>query len=821
MKKSARKKDGVMVMGALVASAVVAPHFATPTIAAELPKPRYADAMAAVLRELRLSHNDPQGAATQVAQPRQFDIAPGSLGEALAEFEKQSGVAVTITQPGIKDIDTTGATGVLGPEQALQRLLAGTGLTYRFTGATAVTVDVPGQSEFVSVSGTASRLATSKFTTPMRDIPQTITVIKSDVIQAQGATTLRDALRNVSGITFQAGEGGGGLPGDSFTMRGFSAGNDLFVDGVRDTGGYTRDAFNLEQIEVVKGPSSSISGRGSTGGAVNQVTKSPTAIGSLYGSIGGGTDAYRRGTFDVNQPLGEASKGIAFRVNGMWTENDVPGRNVVENGSWGLAPSLAVGLGSPTTVMVKSQHLRQDNVPDYGLPWGTYPGFPTGAFNATPPVDQSNFYGLRDYDFEEIDSDAVTVDALHRFAGGLVARNVTRYVNTSRDSAITAPRPPNRQLQRRMMSNENLANQTSLTAFLGRGSLRHEIVSGIDLSRELTGNQNSAQAANQPAVDLLNPDPNQRPFGPMPANTGNPSNTRLNQVGVYAFDSAHLGSQWLVTGGLRWDVVDVDYDLTTLTTGAVTTIESSDSMVSWRAGVVYKPRANGSIYAGAGTSFNPSVDAAATGAAFSTSPTAANNPNLAPEETRNIELGSKWDVAEGRLSLTGAIFRTEKVNARTRNLTSDPFILAGRQRVAGVELGVSGSLTSRWTALGTYAFMDSEIEESANAAEEGQNMTLTPENTFSIWTTYQLPANFVVGGGAQFMDNVFRNTLNTLQVPSYWLINSLVSYAVNRNLTLRLNGTNLADIDYVDRVGGGHYIPGPRRQVMLNADVSF
>jgi catecholate siderophore receptor len=307
----------------------------------------------------------------------------------------------------------------------------------------------------------------------------------------------------------------------------------------------------------------------------------------------------------------------------------------------------------------------------------------------------------------------------------------------------------------------------------------------------------------------------------MPANGGNRAKTRLNQVGVYAFDTAHLGPRWQVTGGLRWDVVDVDYDLTTLATGDVTSIQSSDSMVSWRAGLVYKPRANGSVYMGIGTSFNPSVDAAATGAALSTAPTAANNPNLAPEETRNIELGSKWDVAEGRLSLTGAIFRTEKVNARTRNLTSDHFILAGRQRVAGVELGISGSLTSRWTALGSYAFMNSDIGASANAAEEGQNMTLTPENTLSIWTTYRLPLNVTAGGGVQFMDSVFRNTLNTQEVPSYWVASSLVSYEVNQLLTLRLNGTNLTDTQYVDRVGGGHYIPGPRRQVTVNADLSF
>jgi len=184
-------------------------------------------------------------------------------------------------------------------------------------------------------------------------------------------------------------------------------------------------------------------------------------------------------------------------------------------------------------------------------------------------------------------------------------------------------------------------------------------------------------------------------------------------------------------------------------------------------------------------------------------------------------VGKKWDLLRSRLSVTGAVFRTEKVNARTRNATSDPFVLAGRQRVQGVELGASGNITERWTALAAYAFMDSEIAASASRVEEGNNLTLTPTSTFNVWTTFALPWDVTVGGGAQYMDAVFRNTTNTTAVPSYWLVNALASYKVNDGLTLRLNGQNLADTQYVDRVGGGHYIPGPRRQILLNADIRF
>jgi catecholate siderophore receptor len=307
----------------------------------------------------------------------------------------------------------------------------------------------------------------------------------------------------------------------------------------------------------------------------------------------------------------------------------------------------------------------------------------------------------------------------------------------------------------------------------------------------------------------------------MPANSGNPSETRMNLAGAYLFDTWHIDERLQLTGGARVDTVDVDYQLTTVATGDVSRLDASDTMLSWRAGVVFKPQRAGSIYVGYGTSFNPSVDAAATGAALSTSETAANNPNLDPEETRNLEIGTKWDLVGSRLSLNGALFRTDKVNARTRNASNEPFVLEGEQTVRGVEVGVSGTLTSRWTALLSYALMDSEITASANDAEEGGNLALVPESTFSAWTTYRLPREVTVGGGVQYMDAVYRNTLNTQRVPSYWLTNALVSYGVNSHLTLRLNAQNLTDEQYVDRVGGGHYIPGPRRQVTLSADVGF
>ena len=758
----------------------------------------------------------------------QFEIPPGPLAVALRLFEQATGLVVRVAPELVRDLTSPGARGMLTADHALRQLLADSQLVHRVIGSGAVVVEVRQVSEDVQVTANALPVVTSpKFTAPLLDTPQTITVVSKAVIEAQGATTLRDVLRNVPGITMQAGEGGGGLPGDTLTMRGFSATNDIFLDGVRDVGPYTRDAFNLEQVEVIKGPSSAFGGRGSTGGAINLATKSAGLQSIRQGTVGVGSSGYQRTTADLNAPVKALGAGGALRLNAMWQDTGVAGRDVVNNRSWGLAPSLGLGLDGRTRFALSSQHISQDNVPDYGLPWGTSTDpatgevFPTGAFDASPSVDQTNFYGLEGYDYEDIRSDIGTARIDHDVRPGLTLRNVTRYGETSRDSAITAPRPPNRQLQRRRMDNEAFFNQTNLGAGLTTGSLRHDLSMGLEAGREVTATENSAQATNQPQTTLRSPNPLDRPLDAMPALNGNPSRSVTQTVGVYLFDTVDLSSALQVTAGLRWDRSEVDFRQTTRATGDVTELGRTDSMVSWRGGIVYKPRANGSIYAGYGTSFNPASDAGNVGTALSGSDTAVNSVNLEPEKTRNVEVGTKWAVFGDRLALSGAFFNTEKTNARTRNLASEAFVLAGRQRVQGVEIGASGRLAGSWIAFASYAFLDSEIVESANPVEGGRDLALTPEITGSLWVSGNILPRLNVGGGVQYMDAVFRNTTTDLRVPSYWLTNATVAYEVNSHLTLRVNATNLGDTQYVDRVGGGHYVPGPRRAVQITTTFGF
>lgn len=745
---------------------------------------------------------------------RRFDIAAGTVEEAMRAFENATGIGVRteFDRVVLQALRSPGASGMLSDAEALTQILSDSGIEHRFNGRRNVMLTLPTLSDTIDVAATAPEIASPKFTQPLLDTPRTVAVISDEVFLAQGATTLRDVLRNTPGITFQAGEGGGGVPGDTFSMRGFSAGNDILLDGVRESGAYGRDAFNLEQVEVIKGPSGAIAGRGGTGGAINLVTKTPKPEDFTHATLGAGNAHYSRMTVDTNAQL-DSIAGSAVRVSAMYTASDVPGRDIVHNSGWGIAPSVAFGIGKPSRFTLAYQHLSQDNVPDYGLPWA--------ALETNPRVDQSNFYGLDGYDYEEIGSDVATATYERDLVDGWTLRSLARWGENQRDSAITSPRPPNRQLQQRQMDQSQLTNQTSVTGKFNTARLQHSFSGGVEIGRESVFIRRQSQTTNQPQINLADPNPHQSPLGPMPKNNGNPEETRLDLAGVYAFDTMQVGAKWEVTAGLRWDVVGVDYEMKNAATGALTELSRDDRMLSWNSGVVFKPRKNASVYASYATSFNPTVDASGSGSGLSDVPTSVNNINLAPEKSRNLELGAKWESGGGRAIATAALFRTEKTNARTRGLTTDPYVLDGEQRVDGLEVGLTGNLTDRWSVLASYAHLESEFVASANPLEQGQALAFVPENSFNVWTEGRLPRGFSVGAGAQYMDSVFRNAANTAEVPSYWLVNAMAAYEVSRALTMRLNVNNLADEVYVDRVGGGHYIPGVGRSIVLNAEFDF
>lgn len=681
--------------------------------------------------------------------------------------------------------------------------------------------DDPTLLDDVVVTGAKERKVSSpKYTQPLRDTPQTITVVPQQLIKEQGAVTLRDVLRNVPGISIQAGEGGVPL-GDNLSIRGFAARTDIFVDGVRDVAGNTRDPFSVEQVEVIKGPASAVAGRGSTGGMVNMVSKTPTLKPFLDLSAGLGTDVYRRATLDVNQPMG---KTMSLRLNALWHDAATPDRDAVEDTRWGLAPSLAFGLGTPTRVTVSTLHMKQDNVPDYGIPWVPATNNVLTEYRDKPaPVDDSNFYGLTARDFETVKTNVGTLLLEQDFGSSSSVRNLTRGGRTDRLSVVTAPRfvsdnstAINRQLQDRDQVDDILANQTDLTARFQTGGARHALVTGVEVSRE-TNERHRLIASPAPLADLYNPDPSQ-PFSGSVTRSGAKTDVTADSVGVYAFDTVSLGERWEIPLGVRWDSFAVDSEDQAVT-GTVTALDRTDRMGSGRGGLVFKPRPEGSIYAGYGNSFNPAGE----GFALSNAATNAANVNLDPEETRTFELGTKWDVLGGRTALTGALFQTDKLNARTEDPANagDVLVLEGKQRVRGVEFGVTGRLTDRWDLFAGSTFLDSEVLSSKNPAEVGKELANTPKVSHSVWTSYQPVQRWTVGAGLQHVGARFSSNTNVRQAPSYTLYDAMVSFEPAKAVTLRANVNNVMDEDYFDRVGGGHIIPGPGRRATLATDVRF
>lgn len=657
----------------------------------------------------------------------------------------------------------------------------------------------------------------------IREAPQSISVIPREVIEQQAATTMRDVLRNVSGISMAAGEGG--VPaGDNLTLRGFSARTDIFIDGIRDFGSYTRDTFNVEQVEVVKGPSSAQTGRGSTGGYINLISKQPQRQSAIGGTIGLGTPDYLRATADLN--LGEdmiGMSGAAFRLNLLYHDAETPGRDFVEGRRWGVAPAAAIGLGSATRAILSYQYLGQDNVPDYGIPY-------VPATNEVPelvpyrdrpaPVDHDNYYGVLDRDYEQTETHALTFGLEHDLSSALRIANVTRYGRSTRDSIYSAPRFVDTtttriraQAQSRDTRDTLLLNQSNLFAEFVTGGLTHDLIAGFEIAREKS--RNRGRDIDEPTTtDLFDPDPT-RPYDGSIVPSGDVARATADSIAGYLFDTIALSPRWLISGGVRYERFEVEYiGLPSRSTPVPVPLARTDTIFSWRAGLTYKPVRDLSIYLGAGTSANPSFEGLTSSNV--TDAVAA----LKPEKSRTYELGAKWDALGGRLLLTGAVFRIDKVNARTDGLPGDPpTVLEGEQRVDGIELGATGRILPNWQLLAAYTHLDSEIRESNDPAEVGNDLANTPRHSFSLWSTYDFPFGLQIGGGARHVSSRFTSTANTREIAGYWLADATLAYDLSDRAVLRLNVFNIFGEDYIESTSGGHFVPGTDRSAV--ATVAF
>jgi catecholate siderophore receptor len=768
-----------------------------------------------------------------------FDIPAGPLDAALRAFEAASGVSVDVRLPAdtVNMMHSPGVSGVFDLSSALERLLDGTSLMATYAGSV-ITVEVRGARESVEVTGQLPRVESPKYATPLSSTPQTIQVIPQSVMTEQGTFTLSDALRNVPGITMQAGEGGGAssTTGDMFNMRGFNAANSLFVDNVRDDGLISRDVYNLEQVEVYLGPTGTDVGRGNAAGYVNMSTKVPTPVAAYAGTVSAGSQETVRVTADLNQPLtiGEAGSWLstsAVRLNVLWQDGGVAGRDYAENGRNSIAPSFAMGLGTDTRVILQGQFTDQENLPDYGVPAAAWekPLTP-GAIQASRPVDQSNYYGSPDVDYDEANQESVTARVEHDLTTGWTLRNQTRYNQTERDAAITTIQSPTawnpdtemvtlvRQLNRR--ENSIINNQTTLSGRLQTGRLAHALTAGLELIGEDYSAPGFTGAGTVDPVSIYTPVPFAPVTGFAPAPSGATTDGHTNTVAISAFDVVNLGPKLQLNGGLRVERYDTDYRAAAVD-GVVTDLAANDTVVSGKAAVLYQFTPIGNAYIAYGTSVTPP----GTGNfALSTQPNNQNSPNVDPQVSKNFEVGTKWELFNRRLSANLAIFDTRNTNViYTIDATAVPplFNQDDGQIVRGATVGLGGQLSDHWSVMANFAYIYGTLD-SQNPDNDGNRITLLPEWSGSLWTTYAL-GNFTLGGGVRFTDKVYVNTANTIQAPAYHLIDALASYAVNRYLTLRLNVYNLTDEVYIRNVNnnGGRYNPGYTRSILLNTQIGF
>ncbi|MDR8012827.1 TonB-dependent siderophore receptor [Pseudomonas guguanensis] len=645
--------------------------------------------------------------------------------------------------------------------------------------------------------------ASAKYVKPLLDTPQTINVVPAEVIREQQALSLRQVLSNVSGITFNAGEGGGGS-GDSINIRGFSANANLQIDGLRDSAQTSRtDTFNIEQVEVIKGPNSVFGGAGTTGGSINIISKQPLQRDFTEIGAGLGTDNYHRLTLDTNQTLEGVGIGSAVRLNLMAHENDVPGRDQIDRERWGIAPSLALGLSEATRLTLSYFHQSDDNLPDYGVP--ALDGKKLAG------VSREDYFGWKNLDKERIEQDAFTVNLEHDINDALRLQNLTRYSRVDRETVVSAShvnltgvpagnyRPAGPQAYGRDVTTEMWINQTNLRASFDTSGLAHELVTGVEVSREnldLKSYNHGLGNALYPGsgFDLANPPG--RWNGPINKTTTGYTENQLDNRALYVFDSIALSPQWDLNLGLRYDWFDAEsesFSASHVRTGRFT---STDEELSSRAGLVYKPAENGRIYIAWGTSFNPTAEnVASNGGGLS-----AATQSLNPEKNETWELGTKWELFDGRLMLDGALFRVDKTDAREQ-LADGSYILAGEQRVQGVELGATGKLSEHWNVYANYTFLDSETLKSAiDPNREGQALGNTPPHSFNLWTTYEVAQGWTLGYGARYVSERNVSASTQAKLDSYWLHNAMIGYKVNRNLDLQLNVNNLFDKDYVERV---------------------
>ncbi len=671
-----------------------------------------------------------------------------------------------------------------------------------------IVLEVADASAIVTVTDASGYLTqalstATKTNTPLRDIPQSISVVSKEQIKDQSMQSIADVIAYVPGVTSHQGENNR----DQLIFRGNSSSADFFVDGVRDDLQYYRDLYNVNWVVVLKGPNSMTFGRGGGGGVINRATKE--AIFSSFREITaqGGSFGNKRFTTDLNQQL---NSKFAFRGNGIY-ENSNSFRNYVGVERYGLNPTIT-WLGTENTrVSASYEFFRDRRVADRGIP----------SFQLRPadtPID--TFFG--DPNNSRVHADVHLASAVvDHTIGRFNIRNRTTFGNYDRfyqnyvPGAVTPDKTKvtlsayNNATERR-----NLFNQTDATFEVDTGTVKHNLLAGAELGRQVTDNFRNTGFFNNTTTSIQAPynDPTiNTPITFRQNATDANNHLKTNLAASYVQDQIEISHHVQVVTGVRFDYFDLNFH----NNRNGQNLRRIDKLVSPRAGVIVKPIGELSVYANYGVAYLPS-----SGDQFSSLTTITQQ--VKPEKFTNYEFGLKWDLRRN-LALTTALYRQNRTNTRATDPT-DPtrIVQTGSQRTNGYELGLIGSVTKRWGLAGGYAYQDAFITSDTTAAKAGSQVAQVPHHTFSLWNNYRVWQRLSVGFGVVHRTDMFAAIDNTVVLPGYTRADAAVFYSIGEHWRIQANFQNLFDTQYyVNADNNNNISPGSTRVIRMGLTARF
>jgi catecholate siderophore receptor len=714
----------------------------------------------------------------------------------------------------------------------------------------------------IEVNGERQEMNLPTVRGPIIDVPQMVSMVSAETLKERQVISLEQALRNVAGVTTQIGEGGV-VNGDQFFIRGQSAKNDIFTDGLRDFGAFTRDSFNYEQVEVLKGSSSTALGRGVSGGAINTVSKSPATSDFFAVTGSAGSADYGRITVDANKAL---SDSIGLRLNFMAHQNDSADRDLVESRRWGFAPAIAIGVGGRTSLTLIYFHQEEDRVPDYGVPIAV-----TTADDIEVPVTElgvprSNFYGYR-ADIDKVIVNTLTAKFRHEANDWLSLTSDTKlgvYKRYFRQTVASCPvgtatipdcgnfltdgNPATVPLATMGgpgpydQTTKGVQNVTTALISTPVGGMRSELLLGVDFSYQTNDRiQSNYVDGSRLPKDLFNPVHNPSPA--LSPTLNNIRDTRGTDISVFIDGRLWLTPQFSINAGLRYQRFtnkqeQLSYTATSCNGVAGTfptcfyTRKSEHNLLNPKVSAIWEPSDKASVYLSYSKAAIPPGNSIGNGDALSAlgNGVAISSSDLDPEKTETFDLGAKFSLFHNKLLVQTAIYQINRSNAKETDQQTQTTIASSepRQRLRGFELGVSGAVSKEVLLTANYTFVDAEIRESFSSGvvenSVGNQVRYVPKHAASAWASWKPVDGSLkgveVGGGVNYQSKVYLNNLNSQVAPSYVIFDAMLGYNFG-NYRIAVNGYNLTDELYYSQVNGGRVLPAAGRTFVATLGVAF